>query len=78
MTLLKHHVVHVRGGIEESCTSAKTSLIKTSAGGLGTTIDKIKAAPMACDAAMSVLLKDMMIWRLLFTRSFGLISLSAL
>ena len=32
---------------------------------------------MACDAAMSVLLKDM-IQCLLFTRSIGLISLSAL
>ena len=33
---------------------------------------------MACDAAIRVLLKDMMIWCLLFTRSIGLISLSAL
>ena len=32
MALLKHHVVHVRGWLEESCTSAKTSLIRTSAG----------------------------------------------
>ena len=78
MNLSKDHVFLVVGGPDEYCTSALTSLMKTSAGDSGTTRDKMKAAPMACDAEIRALLKDMVVQCLLTTRSIGLTSLSAL
>ena len=76
--LLQDHISLVVGGPGEYCTSTLASLIKTSVGTSGTTRDKIMAAPMACDAAIRALLKDMVIKCLLTTRLIGLTALFAL